>query len=59
MVARHIDDAGAFASLSEKLLNDIVVSLRPVPALTQLPAVDNIAHEIDRIGVIMLEKIKQ
>ena len=33
--------------------------LRPMPALAQLPAVDDVADEIDRVGVVVPEKIKK
>ena len=35
------------------------MGLRPIPAVLQTPAVDDVADKIDRVGVIMLEKIEQ
>ncbi|MGH8202564.1 MAG: hypothetical protein ACREVO_19725 [Steroidobacteraceae bacterium] len=39
MIARNIDDPGALARAAQDLLHHIVVRLRPVPALLQLPGV--------------------
>jgi hypothetical protein len=35
------------------------VGLRPIPAGAQLPSIDDVAHEIDRVGVVMLEEIDE
>ena len=50
VVAGDVDDARALARLAQQLLHDVVVRLRPVPALLQPPAVDDVADEIDRLG---------
>ena len=52
VVARHVDDLGALARLAQHLLHEVVVRLRPVPARLQRPAVDDIADEIDGVGVV-------
>jgi hypothetical protein len=56
VVARHVDDLGALARLAQHLLHEVVVRLRPVPARLQRPAVDDIADEIDGVGVVALRK---
>ena len=42
-----------------QLLHHVVVCLRPVPALAQLPAVDDVADQIKLIARIGLEEIEQ
>ncbi len=59
MIARQVDDARALARLAQQLLHDVVVVLRPVPARAQLPAVDDIADQIDRVGVVIAQEIEK
>src|SRR5262249_55200459 len=51
VVTRDIDDPRAFARLAQDFLDDVVVGLRPVPAGLELPAVDDVADEIDQVGI--------
>ena len=50
MIARDIDHAGAVPRLAEQFLDDIIMFLRPVEAFFQLPAIDDIANEIERLA---------
>ena len=59
VIARHIDDLGALARLAQHLLHEVVVRLRPVPVGFQRPAVDDIADEIDGVGVVAAEEVQQ
>ena len=59
VIARHVDDLGALARLAQHLLHEVVVRLRPVPARLQRPAVDDIANEIDGVGIMAAEEIQQ
>jgi len=59
VVARHKDHAGALARLAQQLLHDVVVRLRPVPTAAQLPAVDDVAHEEQRLAFNGPQEIKQ
>ena len=59
VIAGDIDDARALAGLAQQLLDDVVVRLRPVPGTAQPPAVDDIADEIDRLGLVMAQEIDQ
>ena len=60
VVARDIDDLGALARLAQQLLDDVVMALRPIPARApEPPAVDQIADEIERLGVIGLEEFEE
>jgi len=45
--------------LLKDFLDDVIVRLRPEPALFQLPAIDNVADEVKVFGFRMFEKIKQ
>ena len=51
MVSGHIDDPGALARLAQQFLDDVAVRLRPVPGAAQLPAVDDVADEIERVAL--------
>ena len=59
VIAGHVDDAGALARLAQQLLHDVVVRLRPIPARSQLPAVDDVADEVDRLGVVVAQEVEQ
>src|SRR5882724_7658145 len=59
VIAGHIDNLGALARLAQHFLYEVVVRLRPVPIGSQRPAVDDIADEIDGIGVMAAEKVQQ
>ena len=58
MVARDVDDARALARLAQQLLHHVVVRLRPIPARLELPAIDDIADEIDHVGVVVAEELQ-
>ncbi len=51
VVAGHEHHARAAPHLAQKLLHDVVMRLRPVPARTQPPPVDDVADEVDRVGL--------
>ncbi len=51
MVAGNVDEPCALARLAQQFLDHVVMGLRPVPAGLQLPAVDDVADEIDGIGL--------
>ncbi|GJE62734.1 hypothetical protein MPOCJGCO_4869 [Methylobacterium trifolii] len=59
VVAGHVDQPGALAHLAQQLLHHVVVPLRPVPARAELPAVHDVAHEVDRVCVVVLEEVEQ
>jgi hypothetical protein len=42
-----------------KLLDHVIVRLRPVPTRFQLPAVHDVADEINHVGIIEAQKIEQ
>ena len=59
VIARNIDHFDAFAHAAQQLLHDVIMRLRPVPAALQSPAVDDVADEVDRVGLVEFEKIKE
>ena len=59
VIARHIDDAGAVLGLLEHTAHHVVVSRRPVPAFAQLPAVDDVADEVERLAFCRLQEVEQ
>src|ERR1700730_10299294 len=59
MIARHVDHAGALARLAQQLLHHVVIGLRPVPGRTQPPAIDNVADQINGIGVMKAEEVEK
>jgi hypothetical protein len=58
VIAWKIDDPGALPRLAEKLLQHVVVALRPEPGPPQSPAVDDIADQVDRLGIVVAEEIE-
>jgi len=58
VVARHVDDLGPLAHLAEHFLDDVVVQLVPVPASLELPAIDDVAHEIEVVGLRVAEELE-
>ena len=59
VIAGDVDDARALARLAQELLDDVVVLLRPVPAPLEPPAVDDVADEIEGLGVVAAEEIEE
>jgi hypothetical protein len=58
VVAGDEDHSRAAPDLPQKLLHDIVVRLRPVPARAQPPAVDNVADQVYRVRVDMAQHVQ-
>ena len=59
VIAGNVDDLGALARLAQHFLHEVVVRLRPVPAGLQRPAVDDIADEVDGIGIVAAQEVQQ
>ena len=58
-VARHGDHVCAFAGFAQRLLQDVVAGLRPVPLPSQLPAVDGVAHQQQRLARDRAQEVRQ
>ncbi len=59
MVSRDVNHARAFAGFAQDLLDDIVVLLRPIEATPQLPEIDQIADDVERLHLIVTEEIEK
>lgn len=59
MVAGDVDHLGAALAHGQQAAQHVGVGLGPVDAAAQLPAVDDVAHQIDLVGVIALEERRQ
>ena len=59
MITRDIDQSRPLARLAQQFLDDVVVRLRPMPAGGELPAIDDVAHQIDGFRIVMAKEIKE
>ena len=44
---------------AQKFLHHVVMGLRPIPGRVQRPAVDDVADEIDRVGVVIAQEVEE
>ena len=51
--------AAWLARMAQYFLHDIVMRLWPVPAFAQLPAIENVANQIERVALMGAQKIEQ
>ena len=59
VIARDVDDFRPLAALAENLLDHVAVLLRPIDAAAQFPAVDQIAHDIEGLELVIPEKVEK
>ncbi len=59
MVARHEDHARAAIDLAQHFVDDVLLGGRPVPAALQLPAIDNVADQIERVAFVVDQEVGQ
>ena len=59
MIAGNEDNPGALPCFSQKLLDDVIMFLGPIPALPQAPSVDNIPDEVKIIAFGASQEIEQ
>src|SRR5262249_43180198 len=59
VVSGDVDDAGALARLAQQFLQHVIMGLRPVPGRLELPSVDDVADQVDGIGVDIAQEIEQ
>ena len=48
----------AAPDFAQQLLNDVVMRLRPIPACAESPAVNDVADEVDRVGLHMAQHVQ-
>ena len=59
MIARHKHHTHALTRLAQNFLHNVVVRLRPVPVLAQLPTVDNVTYEVERLAIQPPQKLQE
>jgi hypothetical protein len=59
VIAGDVDHARALAGLAQELLHHVIVGLRPIPAAFQLPGIDDVANQIDGLGIVVTKKVEQ
>ncbi|MCY1455557.1 hypothetical protein D9M71_726960 [compost metagenome] len=59
MVAGDVDHLGAALAHGQQAADHVGVGLRPVHPAAQFPAVDDVAHQVDAVGVVLLEEARQ
>ena len=59
MVAGDKHHMAAFARFAQQLLHHVVVRLRPIPFALELPAINDVADEIQMVTGMRFEKFNQ
>ena len=58
MIAWNIDNASTVAGLAQQFLDDVIMLLRPEKAFLQLPAINDIANEIECLATCVFQKME-
>ncbi len=58
VVAGNEHHPRAAPNFAQQFLNDVVMRLRPVPTGAEPPAVDDVADQVDRVGLDMAQHIQ-
>ena len=58
VISRDIDYACSFARFAQDFLDDVVMLLRPVAAAANLPDVDQVAHDIKHLEIVLTQEIE-
>ena len=56
MIARQVGELGALCRARKQPPQDLLVLVRPEPALAQPPAVDDVADQVEVLGFHMCKK---
>src|SRR6266404_3677083 len=59
VISRDVNDARAFARFAENFLDYVVVLLWPVNSTTQRPDIDEIAHDVQCLEIVLAQKVEQ
>ena len=59
VISRNINYASTLAGLAQNFLDDVVMFLRPINSTAERPDIDKIAHNIERLEIILAKKIEQ
>ncbi len=58
VISGDVDYMRALASFAQNFLDHVVVLLRPVNSATQRPNIDQVAHDIESIEIVLAQKIE-
>ena len=59
VISRNVNHMRALAGFSQNFLDHVVVLLWPVDPATQRPDIDQVAHNVERIEIVLAQKIEQ
>ena len=59
VISRDVNDARAFARFAQNFLNNVVVLLWPINSTTQRPDIDEIAHDVQCLEIVLAQKVEQ
>ena len=59
VISWNENDLSTLPCLPKKLLDDVVVLLRPMPTSPEGPAVDDVAHEVEIFGIMAAYELQQ
>ena len=59
MIARYVDDAHSVIDLLQNFADHAALRLGPIPAPAELPAIDDVAHEKQRVARILCQEVGQ
>lgn len=59
VIAGDENDLGALAAFAKEFLDQDVVIVRPIPFAAQLPAVNEIADDVEVVALRIAEKVEQ
>src|SRR6266480_5203624 len=59
VISRNVNYASALTGFTQYFLDDVVMLLRPINSAAQRPDIDEISHYVERLKIILAEKIQQ
>ena len=59
VIAGNVDDAATLPHLAKQLLQHVVMRLQPDRAALHSPEIDDVADQVDSVGVMMLEEVEE
>ena len=57
MIAGDENDLGTGMRLAQEPLHDLVLGLRPIPALLEPPDVEDVAYQVEAVAVVVPEEV--
>src|SRR5439155_22447621 len=59
VISRNVNYASALTGFTQYFLDDVVMLLRPINSAAKRPDIDEISHYVERLKIILTEKIEQ